>query len=118
MHRHAHGPSMINVSEMQDHAEDACASPSGAVREHNKQAISEGILRSDAKRFVPFSQAGRDCVGQALARLNMATTLAQLWGNFTFRCADQVMPYIKYYSFPSPPRIDLLAGTAIIVPSF
>lgn len=80
---------------MQDHAEDACAAPSKEVRDRNKQAIAEGILRNDAKRFVPFSQAGRDCVGQALARLNLATTLAQLWGNFTFKCADQV-----FYALP------------------
>ena len=42
------------------------------------------------KRFVPFSQGPRDCVGQTLAKLNLTTTLAQLYGNFTFTLADQV----------------------------
>ncbi len=46
-------------------------------------------------RFMPFSMGGRDCVGQTLAKLNLATTLAQLYGNFSFRLADEVrgVPY-------------------------
>ncbi len=43
-----------------------------------------------AKRFVPFSSGGRDCVGQNLARLNLTTTLAQLYGSFSFRLAEEV----------------------------
>jgi cytochrome P450 len=43
-----------------------------------------------AKRFVPFSSGGRDCVGQNLARLNLTTTLAQLYGCFSFRLAEEV----------------------------
>ncbi len=42
------------------------------------------------KRFVPFSEGARDCVGQSLARLNLTTTLAQLFGSFSFRLADEV----------------------------
>lgn len=42
------------------------------------------------KRFVPFSEGARDCVGQSLARLNLTTTLAQLLGSFSFRLADEV----------------------------
>ena len=42
------------------------------------------------QRFIPFSQGSRDCVGQTLARLNLATTLAQLFGNFSFRLAAEV----------------------------
>jgi len=45
-----------------------------------------------AKRFVPFSSGGRDCVGQNLARLNLTTTLAQLYGSFSFRLAEEVKP--------------------------
>ena len=37
------------------------------------------------KRFIPFSEGSRDCVGQSLARLNLTTTLAQLFGSFSFR---------------------------------
>ena len=43
-----------------------------------------------AQRFLPFSAGGRDCVGQTLARLNLATTLAQLYGSFSFRLAEEV----------------------------
>ena len=42
------------------------------------------------QRFIPFSQGNRDCVGQTLARLNLATTLAQLFGNFSFKLAAEV----------------------------
>ena len=42
------------------------------------------------KRFVPFSEGVRDCVGQNLARLNLTTTLAQLFGSFSFRLAEEV----------------------------
>ena len=41
-------------------------------------------------RFMPFAQGSRDCVGQTLARLNLSTTLPQLYGNFTFRLAEEV----------------------------
>ena len=44
------------------------------------------------QRFLPFSAGGRDCVGQTLARLNLATTLAQLYGSFSFRLAEEVQP--------------------------
>ena len=42
------------------------------------------------QRFIPFSIGARDCVGQTLARLNLATTAAQLYGSFTFRLAAEV----------------------------
>lgn len=42
------------------------------------------------QRFMPFSQGSRDCVGQTLARLNLSTTLAQLYGNFSFQLAPEV----------------------------
>lgn len=42
------------------------------------------------QRFVPFTQGARDCVGQTLARLNLTTTLAQLFGSFSFRLAEEV----------------------------
>ena len=49
------------------------------------------------QRFVPFSQGSRDCVGQTLARLNLTTTLAQLYGNFSFQLAPQVMLYLSLF---------------------
>ncbi|CAL5225848.1 g8631 [Coccomyxa viridis] len=42
------------------------------------------------QRFMPFSQGSRDCVGQTLARLNLSTTLAQLYGNFSFQLAPEM----------------------------
>ncbi|CAL5219591.1 g1454 [Coccomyxa viridis] len=42
------------------------------------------------QRFIPFSIGARDCVGQTLARLNLSTTLAQLYGSFTFQLAAEM----------------------------
>ncbi len=44
------------------------------------------------KRFVPFSEGRRDCVGQHLARMNYTSTLARLLGNFHFELAPEVSP--------------------------
>ena len=49
------------------------------------------------KRFVPFSEGRRDCVGQHLARMNYTSTLARLLGNFHFELAPEV-PHVS----PSP----------------
>ena len=44
------------------------------------------------KRYIPFSDGRRDCVGQALGRLNYTSTLARLLGNFHFELAPEVLP--------------------------
>lgn len=61
------------------------------------------------KRFIPFGEGQRNCVGQTLARLNLTTAMAQLYGSFTFRLASevtlplfnatipQVMSYVKRF---------------------
>jgi len=46
-------------------------------------------------RFMPFTQGPRDCVGQTLARLNLSTTLAQLFGSFSFRLAEEVCSHLS-----------------------
>ncbi|CAL8468141.1 g7680 [Coccomyxa elongata] len=54
---------------------------------------AKGALQVNGRtpvRFMPFSMGGRDCVGQTLAKLNLATTLAQLYGSFTFKLADEM----------------------------
>ncbi|KAK9916023.1 hypothetical protein WJX75_007417 [Coccomyxa subellipsoidea] len=42
------------------------------------------------KRFIPFGEGARNCVGQTLARINLTTALAQLYGSFTFRLASEM----------------------------
>ena len=43
-----------------------------------------------ARRFLAFSEGPRSCAGQALAVMNLTAMLAMLYGNFTFRLADEV----------------------------
>ena len=43
-----------------------------------------------AKRFIPFSDGPRDCVGRNLATMNIAAALALLLAHFKFRLADSV----------------------------
>lgn len=50
------------------------------------------------QRFMPFTQGARDCVGQTLARLNLSTTLAQLFGSFSFRLAEEVRMQLTGFS--------------------
>ena len=42
------------------------------------------------KRFLPFSDGKRDCVGQAMARMNYTATLARLLAHFHFELAPEV----------------------------
>lgn len=44
-----------------------------------------------SKRFFPFSQGSRNCVGRGLAHMNFTTTVAKLYSHFTFRLADEVI---------------------------
>ena len=52
-------------------------------------------LSNRPKRWYPFSDGSRSCVGQSLAYMNLVGTLAALLARFHFRLADQVMhPFI------------------------
>lgn len=66
------------------------------------------------KRFLPFGDGPRKCVGYALAKLNYTTAVAVLLSNFTFRLADQARPAPT--SFPlflqRPPAEALLRAAA------
>jgi cytochrome P450 len=42
------------------------------------------------KRFLPFSDGRRDCIGQALAKTNYTAVLASLLGRFHFELAPEV----------------------------
>jgi len=41
------------------------------------------------RRWVPFAEGPRSCVGQALAQVTLPATLALLLGRFRFRLAPQ-----------------------------
>jgi cytochrome P450 len=51
-------------------------------------------MQPDAKvkRFYPFSEGRRDCIGQALAKTNYTAVLASLLGRFHFEMAPEVRP--------------------------
>ncbi|BDA43874.1 Cytochrome P450 3A11 [Coccomyxa sp. Obi] len=55
--------------------------------------VPGGVKLADGKapkRFIPFGEGARNCVGQTLARLNLTTAMAQLYGSFTFRLASEM----------------------------
>ena len=47
---------------------------------------------AQARRFMPFLEGSRQCVGMSLARMTTAATVAALLSQFTFRLADSVCP--------------------------
>ena len=51
---------------------------------------------SRVKRFIPFSEGRRDCVGQHLARMNYTSTLARLLGNLHFEIAPEVRTSVAF----------------------
>ena len=42
-----------------------------------------------ARRYMPFAEGARNCVGQSLAKMSLAATIASLLQTFTFRLAEQ-----------------------------
>ena len=57
----------------------------------SKQLDDLGLdLSKQGKRWFPFSDGPRNCVGQALAKMNMAATFAQLYSHYSFQLADEV----------------------------
>lgn len=53
---------------------------------------------SQVKRFMPFLEGNRQCIGMSLAKLNYTTAVAMLLSHFTFRLADDV----SAHSLPVP----------------
>lgn len=50
----------------------------------------EGKSNEDVKRFIPFSIGSRDCVGQSLAKMNMAAQLAVLLSRFVIDVPEKL----------------------------
>ena len=42
------------------------------------------------KRYIPFAEGPRNCVGQSLAKVSLVATMALLLARFSFRLADDV----------------------------
>ena len=71
-------------------------SPSKAQAADSRQVDDLGMDASkQGKRWFPFSDGPRNCVGQALAKMNMAATFAQLYSHFTFQLAEEVQQLIR-----------------------
>lgn len=45
------------------------------------------------KRYFPFAEGPRNCVGQNLAKVSLLGTMATLMQHFSFRLADEVINY-------------------------
>ncbi|DBA86903.1 hypothetical protein WJX79_003539 [Trebouxia sp. C0005] len=66
-------------------------SPSKAQAADPKQVDDLGMdMSRQGKRWFPFSDGPRNCVGQALAKMNMAATFAQLYSHFSFQLANEM----------------------------
>lgn len=46
--------------------------------------------RQQYKKYIPFGDGMRGCIGQSLAKMNYTATTALLLSHFTFRLADTV----------------------------
>ena len=42
------------------------------------------------KRYIPFAEGPRNCVGQSLAKVSLVATMALLLARFSFKLADDV----------------------------
>ena len=50
------------------------------------------------KRWFPFAEGTRNCVGKSLAQVTLPATLAILLARFSFRLADEVRPVLTCIS--------------------
>lgn len=72
---------------------DCICTISDAHLQHQKKGLH---LRADGeeapKRWFPFAEGPRNCVGKSLAQITLPATLAILLSRFSFRLADEVRP--------------------------
>ncbi|KAK9856118.1 hypothetical protein WJX84_001364 [Apatococcus fuscideae] len=59
--------------------------PMGSAAMNNQTAVP-----AKARRYMPFMDGQRDCIGQSLANVTAMSTLARLYGSFSFRLADEM----------------------------
>ena len=52
-------------------------------------ALADGDSRRP-KRYFPFAEGPRSCVGQSLAKVSLVATMATLLSRFSFKLADEV----------------------------
>ena len=60
-----------------------------AVRLNLLQPLRAGDAKR-AKRYFPFAEGARNCVGQSLGKLSLTATLASLLSRFSIKLADKV----------------------------
>ncbi len=57
--------------------------------------LSGGPCAPQVRRYMPFLEGSRQCVGMSLARMTTAATVAALLSRFTFRLADEVRAVLR-----------------------
>lgn len=59
---------------------------------HSDKDVHTGcsLVAAQVRRFMPFLEGSRQCIGMSLARMTTAATVAALLSRFTFRLADDV----------------------------
>jgi fatty acid synthase len=55
-------------------------------------AAAAGKEHMRSRRYLPFGDGVRSCIGLSLAKMNYTATVALLLSHFTFRLADRVSP--------------------------
>lgn len=91
--QYAQKPGLFLPSEPQQQQQQQQGGGGGG----GKQVDDLGLdLSKQGKRWFPFSDGPRNCIGQALAKMNMAATFAQLYSHYSFQLADEVsMPTMR-----------------------
>lgn len=69
------------------HADDFI--PAGE-KSHEEWSGEKSVRVVQVKRFMPFLEGNRQCIGMSLAKLNYTTAVAVLLSHFSFRLADDV----------------------------
>lgn len=92
--QYAQEPSLYGSSEQQQQQQHQGQGQQGQGQQDGsskKQVDDLGLdMSKQGKRWFPFSDGPRNCVGQALAKMNMAATFAQLYSHYSFQLAEEV----------------------------